>query len=96
MQYLYTFPYPTSHPQIRKQAIKDLPTLCKGKTELVPKVADILAQLQQVEDPVELSTVQGSLVTLLKTDPKGRNAGASCMFQMKYQKFILLLQGINL
>lgn len=57
--------------------------------ELVPKVADILAQLQQVEDPVELSTVQGSLVTLLKTAPKGRNGGTFCMYQMKYQKCVL-------
>lgn len=60
---------------IRKQAIKDLPTLCKGKTDLVPKVADILAQLQQVEDQVELSTVHNSLVTLLKTDAKGTLTG---------------------
>ncbi|XP_063877428.1 apoptosis inhibitor 5-like [Scylla paramamosain] len=60
---------------IRKQAIKDLPTLCKGRTELVPKVADILAQLQQVEDQVELSTVHNSLVTLLKTDAKGALTG---------------------
>lgn len=60
---------------IRKQAIKDLPTLCKGKTELVPKVADILAQLLQMEDPGELLTVQNSLVLLLKTDSKGTLTG---------------------
>ena len=60
-----------SRTQIRKQATKDLPTLCKGRTELVPKVADILAQLQQVEDQVELSTVHNSLVALMKTDAKG-------------------------
>lgn len=57
--------------QIRKQAIKDLPSLCRGRTELVPKVADILAQLLQMEDPAELATVQSSLVSLLKTDTKG-------------------------
>lgn len=60
---------------IRKQAIKDLPTLCKGKTELVPKVADILAQLLQMEDSGELATVQSSLVLLLKTDAKGTLTG---------------------
>ncbi|XP_050712068.1 apoptosis inhibitor 5-like [Eriocheir sinensis] len=69
---------------IRKQAIKDLPTLCKSKTDLVPKVADILAQLQQVEDPVELSTVQGSLVTLLKTAPKGTLTGL--FYQMQHSE----------
>lgn len=58
--------------QIRKQAIKDLPSLCKGRTELVPKVADILAQLLQMEDQAELAAVQNSLVTLLKTDAKGK------------------------
>ncbi|XP_045622396.1 apoptosis inhibitor 5 [Procambarus clarkii] len=60
---------------IRKQAIKDLPTLCRGHTELVPKVADILAQLLQMEDQAELATVQNSLVSLLKTDPKGTLTG---------------------
>ncbi|XP_047475372.1 apoptosis inhibitor 5-like [Penaeus chinensis] len=60
---------------IRKQAIKDLPSLCKGRTELVPKVADILAQLLQMEDQAELAAVQNSLVTLLKTDAKGTLTG---------------------
>ncbi|KAG0723951.1 Apoptosis inhibitor 5-A [Chionoecetes opilio] len=60
---------------IRKQAIRDLPSLCKGRTELVPKVADILAQLQQVEDQAELSIVHNSLATLLKTDAKGTLTG---------------------
>lgn len=48
-----------------------MPSLCKGRTELVPKVADILAQLLQMEDQAELAAVQNSLVTLLKTDAKG-------------------------
>lgn len=60
---------------IRKQAIKDLPSLCRGRTELVPKVADILAQLLQMEDMAELATVQSSLVSLLKTDTKGTLTG---------------------
>ncbi|CAL4110292.1 unnamed protein product [Meganyctiphanes norvegica] len=60
---------------IRKQAIKDLPSLCRGRLELVPKVSDILAQLLQMEDPGELSAVQSSLVALLKTDSKGTLTG---------------------
>ncbi|KAG7155319.1 apoptosis inhibitor 5-like [Homarus americanus] len=60
---------------IRKQAIKDLPTICRGHTELVPKVADILAQLLQMEDQAELAVVQSSLVSILKTDAKGTLTG---------------------
>jgi len=60
---------------IRKQAIKDLPSLCRGRLELVPKVSDILAQLLQMEDPGELAAVQNSLVALLKTDSKGTLTG---------------------
>ncbi|PSN40191.1 Apoptosis inhibitor 5 [Blattella germanica] len=35
---------------IRKQAIKDLPSLCKDNKEHTQKIADILAQLLQAED----------------------------------------------
>lgn len=62
----YEFPF---H-QIRKQAIKDLPSLCRDKPELVAKVADILAQLLQMEES-EVATVHNSLLTLLKMDSKG-------------------------
>lgn len=60
---------------IRKQAIKDLPTLCKDNTDNLPKIADVLAQLLQTEDPSELSTVQTSLITLFKIDCKGTLGG---------------------
>lgn len=63
----YEFPF---H-QIRKQAIKDLPSLCRDKPELVAKVADILAQLLQMEESGEVATVHNSLLTLLKMDSKG-------------------------
>ncbi|XP_068222629.1 apoptosis inhibitor 5 isoform X1 [Palaemon carinicauda] len=73
---------------IRKQAIKDLPTLCKGKTELVPKVADILAQLLQMEDSGELTTVQNSLVQLLKTDAKGTLTGLFYQIQHSEEELV--------
>ncbi|XP_065225199.1 apoptosis inhibitor 5-like [Planococcus citri] len=63
---------------IRKQAIKDLSSICKDNKEQVPKIADILAQLLQAEDVSELMTVQESLVTLLKIDAKGTLNGIIC------------------
>ncbi|KAI4501949.1 hypothetical protein M0802_002631 [Mischocyttarus mexicanus] len=56
---------------IRKQAIKDLPTLCKDNKEYTAKIADILAQLLQAQDPSELAVVHNSIMSLLKSDPKG-------------------------
>merc|ERR1711935_1067729 len=35
---------------IRKQAIKDLPSLCREMKEFLPKIADVLSQLLQTED----------------------------------------------
>ncbi|KAK3869268.1 hypothetical protein Pcinc_025415 [Petrolisthes cinctipes] len=67
---------------IRKQAIKDLPTLCRDKPELVAKVADILAQLLQMEDAGEVATVHNSLLTLLKMDSKGTLTGL--FYQMEH------------
>lgn len=61
--------------QIRKQAIKDLPSLCRDSKKFTPKVSDILAQLLQADDSTELSVVQTSLITLIKTDPKGVLSG---------------------
>lgn len=52
--------------QIRKQAIKDLPQLCKDTKEHTPKIADILAQLLITEDVTELQQVHQSLLTLAK------------------------------
>lgn len=59
--------------QIRKQAIKDLPTLCKDNKEYTAKIADILAQLLQAQDPSEVAVVHNSVMSLLKSDPKGWN-----------------------
>lgn len=57
--------------QIRKQAIKDLPVLCKDNKEHTARIADILAQLLQAEDSSELSVVHNSIMSLMKNDPKG-------------------------
>ncbi|XP_045533870.1 apoptosis inhibitor 5 [Papilio machaon] len=60
---------------IRKQAIKDLPTMCKTNKEHTQRIADILAQLLQSEDITEINVVTNSLLTILKGDPKGTLAG---------------------
>ena len=56
---------------IRKQAIKDLPTICKESKQFVAKTTDILTQLLVSEDPTELQIVTVSLVALYKLEPKG-------------------------
>lgn len=56
---------------IRKQAIRDLPLLCKDSPENLPRIADVLAQLLQTEDVGELNLVQTSLLSLMKKDVKG-------------------------
>lgn len=61
--------------QIRRQAIKNLPQLCKETKEHVPRIADILAQLLIVDDGVELQQVHLALETVMATDPKGTFAG---------------------
>ena len=50
---------------IRKQAIKDLPSFCKDQQGYVSKIADVLGQLLQSEEPSELDAVHSSLVALL-------------------------------
>lgn len=61
--------------QIRKQAIKDLPQLCKDSKEHTPKIGDILAQLLVTEDVTELQQVHLSLLTLAKFDSIGTLTG---------------------
>lgn len=61
--------------QIRRQAIKDLPHLCKDTKEHTAKIGDILAQLLIVDDPIELQQVNMSIITIVKTDIKGASAG---------------------
>ncbi|XP_058447726.1 apoptosis inhibitor 5 homolog [Malaya genurostris] len=61
--------------QIRKQAIKDLPLLCKDSKEHTPKIGDILAQLLITEDVTELQQVHLSLMALAKFDAIGTLTG---------------------
>ena len=56
--------------QIRKQAIKDLSTICKENTEHVNRVADIFTQLLQTDDPHESTQVQSSLLVILKQNAR--------------------------
>lgn len=66
--------------QIRRQAIKDLPLLCKENKEHSSKIGDILAQLLIVDDPAELQQVHMSLQSLMKYDAKGTLAGVVSVF----------------
>lgn len=54
--------------KIRRQAIKDLPQLCKDNKDNTAKIGDILAQLLVVEDASELTQVHLSLQTLAKVN----------------------------
>ena len=56
---------------IRKQAIKDLPSLCREMKEFLPKIADVLSQLLQTEDKGEIVVIQNSLMSLFRRDAKG-------------------------
>ena len=81
--------------QIRKQAIKDLPHLCKDTTEYTPKIADILAQLLITEDATELQQVHMSLQQIAKSDAKGSLTGIFSQIiagdeQTRYRNFQFL------
>lgn len=52
--------------QIRRLAIKELPTFCKDSKENTPKISDILSQLLITREPTELTQVNISLQTLSK------------------------------
>ncbi|XP_055593117.1 apoptosis inhibitor 5 homolog [Uranotaenia lowii] len=82
--------------QIRKQAIKDLPQLCKDTKEHTPKIADILAQLLVTEDVTELQQVHQSLLTLAKFDAIGTLTGIFSQIvsgdeQTRYRNFQFIL-----
>ena len=63
---------------IRKQAIKDLPILCRDMKEFLPKIADVLSQLLQTEDKSEIVVVQNSLMSLFRRDAKGMFTFYNC------------------
>lgn len=54
---------------IRIAAMKSLPIFCKDTKEYVSKIADILAQLLQLEDAQEYNTASNSLLQILKANP---------------------------
>ncbi|CAF0933374.1 unnamed protein product [Didymodactylos carnosus] len=49
---------------IRKQAVKELPTLVRASPETLPRVVSILIQLLQANDTTEITQVQGSLLAV--------------------------------
>lgn len=63
---------------IRKQAIKDLPSLCKICPEHTTQIAEALSQLLVSDDASELSIIQSSLLSLFTINAKGVLEG---MFQ---------------
>ncbi|XP_043223008.1 apoptosis inhibitor 5-like isoform X2 [Amphibalanus amphitrite] len=66
---------------IRKQAIKDLPQLCRENRTFLPKIADVLAQLLQSDDTTEIKEVHSSLTVLFKIDAKGTLYGLFSQIQ---------------
>lgn len=52
--------------QIRRLAIKELPTFCKDNKENTPKISDILAQLLNASESTEVQQVNLSLQQLSK------------------------------
>jgi len=61
---------------IRKQAIKDLPTLCRDQhSKNLPKIVDVLTQLLQSEDQGEITIIQNSIMTLIRRDTKSAIIG---------------------
>ncbi|XP_053694086.1 apoptosis inhibitor 5 homolog isoform X2 [Sabethes cyaneus] len=82
--------------QIRKQAIKDLPLLCKDSKEHTPKIGDILAQLLVTDDVIELQQVHLSLLTLAKFDAIGTLTGIFSQIELgdeptRYRNFQFIL-----
>lgn len=77
--------------QIRRQAIKDLPLLCKDTVEHVERIADTLSQLLVVEDQLELQQVHMSLQQLLKFDAKSAlNGVVSTIFNSFFRGFLVI------
>ncbi|XP_050411113.1 apoptosis inhibitor 5 isoform X2 [Patella vulgata] len=60
---------------IRKQAIKDLPNVCKVQPEQVTKISGALTQLLVCEDQGEISLVQSSILSLFAINAKGTLQG---------------------
>jgi len=70
---------------IRKQAIKDLPLMCRGESkqskEYLPKIADVLTQLLQTDEPSEVNIIQSAIMSLMRKDCKGTLIGLFCQIK---------------
>ena len=64
--------------------MKDLPSLCRKKSDIIPKVSDILAQLLQIEDQTEVAGIHASLTTLFKIDAKSKNLSSLYPLYLQY------------
>lgn len=56
--------------EIRREAVRDLPLLCKDTMEHIPKIGKMLAKLLVVDDQQDLQQVYMSLQQIFKFDPK--------------------------
>lgn len=45
--------------------------LCRESKDFLPKIADVLSQLLQTQDPSELVVIQNSLMSLFRKEAKG-------------------------
>ncbi|CAL1541163.1 unnamed protein product [Lymnaea stagnalis] len=64
-----------SDANIRKQAVKDIPSLCRTCPDKVSRFADALSMLLGTEDVHELSGIQGSLYSLFSINIKSALEG---------------------
>lgn len=60
---------------IRRQAIKELPNVCRNSSDHLLRIADVLTQLLQTEDLPEMNIVRKALMDLYNIDPKGTLGG---------------------
>jgi len=63
---------------IRKQAIKDLPMMCRDRKEYLPKIVDVLTQLLQTDEETEVTVIHSAIMTLLRKNCKGTLIGLFC------------------
>ncbi|KAK3776178.1 hypothetical protein RRG08_063721 [Elysia crispata] len=56
---------------IRRQAVKDIPALCRGCPEKVSRFADALSMLLGTDDTQEVSSIHAALYTLFSINMKG-------------------------
>ncbi|PIK37760.1 putative apoptosis inhibitor 5 [Apostichopus japonicus] len=70
---------------IRRQAIKELPNLCRASPDNHFHIADVLTQLLQSDDPQDTSTVNSALMALFKLD-------AESLIRRHWEEFISFMK----